>query len=161
MTLIIIILVLNFLITFYLLVSLKKQKLKNRIIESFISWIIRSMSDYHNSLTDHEDLKWKFKAEKLPILYENILENICLEFDKDSLYNEKYIKNFLSNERQLFIGEEKTSNIKIIQIFLDYFWENFSNNRWFFQMYLDFYDKYWNEWVDKDFKKEILKESKN
>jgi hypothetical protein len=64
-----------------------QRKRRNRILQSFTAGIIKSVSDYV-SKTDMPDISSaaelvKIYDKKFPILYNEILQNISKEFEKD------------------------------------------------------------------------------
>ena len=71
----------------FLLFEIRKEKRRNRILQSFTAGIIKSVSDYV-SKTDMHDIATaadlvKIYDKKFPILYNEILQNISKEFEKD------------------------------------------------------------------------------
>jgi len=85
--------------------ELKREKRRNRILQSFIAGIIRSISDYKSRTDDItvDDIAIMY-SKKIPIPYENILANINHEFAKDF-----WIKPFgkwLKNDRNIFCDEK-------------------------------------------------------
>jgi hypothetical protein len=110
---------------------LNKEIKKNRILQSFISGIIRSISDYR-SKTDQfcEEGEIPDRVTQLPIPYLTILKNVDVELSKD-----QYLKNYekwLKLEKNIFFDDERYSG--------DGF--NF--------MYLDLFDKKLNKWNSKE-----------
>ena len=126
-----------FLWMLFLYRKIETEKLKNSIIQSFMAGIIRATSDYCNWIVEDESFHKEFRSTTLPITYENILDNICLEFSKNYYVSWELIKNkkyddFLKNNRLLFLENDK-----------------YSDNRWFHQIYLDFFDRYTTQWINK------------
>jgi hypothetical protein len=96
---------------------------RNRILQSFISGIIRSISDYH-SRTDGSD-ELPERVTQLPIPYSIVLENISYELSKDQLL--EHYENWLKTDRLIFYNNK------------------FGSDGFNF-MYLDLFDKRLKEW---------------
>jgi hypothetical protein len=111
--------------------QITREKKRNRILQSFIAGLIKSISDY-KSETDIENIvsaKDIIKKNiEMPLPYKVILDNIESEFLKD-FYMDPY-KKWITNDRLLF-DDKKYGN--------DGF--NF--------IYLDFFDKQVKEWNSK------------
>ncbi len=96
----------------YLFVEFQKEKRRNRILQSFIAGIIKSMSDYV-SRTDIPDISSasdiiKIYDKKFPIPYNEILQNISREFEKD--FWSKPFWKWLKKDRNLFYEGKYTSD---------------------------------------------------
>ena len=79
----------------------QKEYRKNRILQSFIAGIIRSVSDY-TSRTDLASSTSDLppRSTQIPISYETMLQNIEWEFYKDFWVRE--IEVWLKKDRKLF-----------------------------------------------------------
>lgn len=133
--------IINILFTKYLFNLLKIESRRNRILQSFIAWIIRSISDYY-SATDSIDSDYiPEKNKKLPISYKKLLESIQWEFSKDFWINP--YKKWIEKDRLIFNDDK--------------YW-----NDWFNFMYLDFFDELKRQWDSDELinkkDKELIKE---
>lgn len=105
--------------------QLKIEKKRNRILQSFIAWIMRSISDYQ-SQTDNVSPEYIPEVnKKLPISYNKLLESVQYEFWKDFWINP--YGEWLKKDRWLFDDT------------------NYGND-WFNFIYLDFFDKASIQW---------------
>lgn len=106
----------------YLLFEVQKEKRRNRILQSFTAGIIKSVSDYV-SKTDMLDISSaadivKVYDKKFPIPYNEILQNISKEFEKD-FWTRPYWK-WIKKDRNLFY-ESKYANDGFNMIYWDLF----------------------------------------
>jgi len=133
----IILVVINILFSISIFSSLKLERKRNRILQSFIAWIIRSISDYYSS-TDAVDSDYMpEKNQKLPIPYNNILGAIEWEFCKDFWVNP--YKEWIEKDRLIFNDPK--------------YW-----NDWFGFVYFDFFDKLKKQWESNEIINEKDKE---
>lgn len=99
--------------------KLDKEMRRNRILQSFIAGIIRSISDY-NSKTDRideDDLP--DRSTQLPIPYRTVLENIDWELSKDQLLAN--YEKWLKQDRNIFFDDKRYSGDGFNFIYLDLF----------------------------------------
>ena len=106
----------------YLLFELRKEKRRNRIMQSFMAGLIRGVSDYVSRTDTHElstptDIA-KVYERKFPIPYNELLQSISREFQKDFWMN-LYWK-WIKKDRNLFY-EEKYANDGFNMIYWDFF----------------------------------------
>lgn len=106
----------------YLLFELQREKRRNRILQSFLAGVIKSMSDYV-SRTDTPDISSssdivKIYDRKFPIPYSELLQNVNREFQKD-FWMKPYGK-WIRKDRNLFY-EGKYANDGFNMIYWDYF----------------------------------------
>jgi hypothetical protein len=106
----------------YLFFEVQKEKRRNRIMQAFTAGIIKSMSDYISS-TDMPDISSaadiaKAFNRKFPIPYNEIIQNIIKEFQKDFWMNPYW--KWIKNDRNLFY-EEKYGNDGFSMIYWDFF----------------------------------------
>jgi len=106
----------------YLFVEFQKERRRNRILQSFTAGIIKSMSDYVNR-TDMPDISSaadivKIYDKKFPIPYNEILQNISREFEKD-FWTRPFWK-WIKKDRNLFY-EGKYANDGFNMIYWDFF----------------------------------------
>lgn len=106
----------------FFLIEIQKEKRRNRILQSFIAGIIKSVSD-HVSKTDMLDISSaadivKIYDKKFPIHYNEILQNISKEFEKD-FWTRPYLK-WIQRDRNLFY-ERKYTNDGFNMIYWDLF----------------------------------------
>jgi hypothetical protein len=110
---------------------LEKEIRRNHILQSFISGIIRSISDYRSRTDNLEsDKDIPEKGTQLPIPYSTILENIDRELSKDQLL--EHYEKWLKTDRNIFFDDKR------------YFGDGFNF------MYLDLFDKKIKQWSEKD-----------
>jgi len=139
MNILIIILIL-FLILWILWLNhrIEKEKKRNRIVQAFLAGVIRAISDYKSKtdeIGDEEDLPEQ--NYRLPIPYEKLLESIDWEFSKD--FPLEYLEKWLKHDRNLFDDSQ------------------YGNDGFNF-MYLDLYDKLFNQWFSKEITSQKNKE---
>ncbi|MDH5561880.1 MAG: hypothetical protein OEY59_13605 [Deltaproteobacteria bacterium] len=111
---------------FWVNLKVEKEKKRNRILQSFVAGIIRSISDYKSttdSIGDDDDLPTLNK--KIPIPYGKVLECVDCEFEKD-FWITPYEK-WLQADRSLFDDS------------------NYGNDGFNF-VYLDFFDRQAKSW---------------
>ena len=98
--------------------QITREKKRNRILQSFIAGIIRSISDYHSKTDSVSPGDVPEKNNKLPIPYKNIIEDIQYEFLKDFWMKpyEKWLK-----EDRLIFNDEKYGNDGFNFIYWDFF----------------------------------------
>ena len=106
----------------FLLIEIQKEKRRNRILQSFTAGIIKSVSDYV-SKTDMHDITSaadlvKIYDKKFPIPYNEILQNISNEFEKDFWTRPYY--NWIQKDRNLFY-ERQYANDGFNMIYWDFF----------------------------------------
>jgi hypothetical protein len=106
----------------FLIFEIQKEKRRNRILQSFIAGIIKSVSDYV-SRTDMLDISSaadivKIYDKKFPIPYNEILQNISKEFEKD-FWTRPYLE-WIQKDRNLFY-ERKYINDGFNMIYWDLF----------------------------------------
>jgi len=106
----------------YLSVQFQKEKRRNRILQSFVAGLIKSVSDYA-SRTDIPDISsasdiTKIYDRKFPIPYNEILDAISHEFEKDFWVNPYW--KWISKDRNLFY-EGKYANDGFNMIYWDFF----------------------------------------
>ena len=106
----------------YLLVQFQKERRRNRILQSFLAGLIKSLSDYV-SRTDLSDISSadgiiKIHDKKFPVPYNEILEAISREFEKDFWMNPLW--KWISKDRNLFY-DEKYANDGFNMIYWDFF----------------------------------------
>jgi hypothetical protein len=106
----------------YLFVEFQKEKRRNRILQSFMAGIIKSMSDYV-SRTDMLDISSasdiiKIYDKKFPIPYNEILQNISREFEKDFWLRPYW--RWVKKDRNLFY-ERKYISDGFNMIYWDFF----------------------------------------
>lgn len=117
------------LIACFLLINhkLNKEMKRNRVLQSFIAGIIRTISDY-KSKTDHnheEDLPGR--STQLPIPYHMVLENVDWELSKDQLL--EHYENWLKQDRDIFFDDKKYGGDGFTFMYLDLFDKKL--RRWF------------------------------
>jgi hypothetical protein len=104
----------------FLLITFRKEKRRNRVLQSFVAGIIRSVSDYH-SRTDEiqsaQDLS-QLLTRKFPLPYWDILQNVANEFAKD--FWVKPFGRWIANDRNLFY-DGKYSNDGFNMMYWDLF----------------------------------------
>ena len=106
----------------YLLFDIRKEKRRNRILQSFTAGIIQSVSDYV-SRTDILDISSAADIagvydKKFPIPYDKVLQNINKEFEKDFWANPYW--KWIKADRNLFY-ESKYANDGFNMIYWDLF----------------------------------------
>ncbi|MEW6669678.1 MAG: hypothetical protein AB1512_31095 [Thermodesulfobacteriota bacterium] len=106
----------------YLLLEFRKEKRRNRILQSFVAGLIKGVSDYV-SRTDTQELSSaadfiKIYDRKFPIPYYDLLQSISREFQKDFWVNPYW--RWLKKDRNLFY-EEKYANDGFNMIYWDFF----------------------------------------
>jgi len=114
-------------ISIWTLLSLKKEQKRNRILQSFISGIIRSLTDYFSRTDRLEDLPPN--THEFPIPYKSLIKNIQYEFQKDFWIIPH--KEFLKKDRSLFCSKKY-------------------RNDGFNFMYWDFFDDLLTDWENSD-----------
>ena len=106
----------------FLLFEIQKEKRRNRILQSFTAGIIKSVSDYV-SKTDMNDIASaadlvKIYDKKFPIPYNEMLQNISNEFEKD-FWTRPYWR-WIQKDRNLFY-ERQYANDGFNMIYWDLF----------------------------------------
>src|SRR3990172_4088242 len=106
----------------YIFLELHKEKKRNRILQSFMAGLIKSVSDYI-SKTDASDMSTASDlintySKKFPIPYNEVLKNINREFEKD-FWQKPYWK-WVKNDRSLFY-DDKYANDGFNMIYWDFF----------------------------------------
>jgi hypothetical protein len=106
----------------YVLLGFRKERRRNRILQSFIAGLIKGVSDYV-SRTDTQELSTagdvvKVYDRKFPIPYHKLLQTIVREFQRD-FWMKPYWK-WLKNDRKLFY-EKKCANDGFNMIYWDFF----------------------------------------
>lgn len=119
-----IMILISFAASFLIYVSLYMEKKRNRILQSFVAGIIRSICAYSNQLDSidglsSQDFKEMFER-KFPIDYSKFLENVDREFCRD-FWISPYFR-WIKDDRNLFTNESL-------------------NNGGFSMIYWDFHDR--------------------
>jgi hypothetical protein len=119
------IVIILFMLIVFLFIEVYKEKRRNRILQSFLAGIIKSISDYM-SKTDIIDISSasdiiNIFERKFPIPYNELLENINKEFEKDFWINPYY--KWVKNDRNIFY-ENKYKNDGFNMIYWDFFDKN-------------------------------------
>lgn len=104
--------------SFYIYFRFLQERKRNRILQSFVAGIIRSISDYCSKTDIVSPDSVPEISHEFPIPYKNIIENIQYEFLKD-FWAEPYVK-WLKKDRLLF-NDEKYSNDGFNFIYWDFF----------------------------------------
>lgn len=114
---VIILLLILFGFVLVLIFELQKEKKRNRVLQSFIAGIIRSISDYMSRTDDItiENLS-KVSSRKLPIPYNEILANVSHEFSKDFWI--KPFEKWIKRDRNIFY-DDKYANDGFNMIYWD------------------------------------------
>lgn len=105
--------------------ALEREKRRNRVLQSFVAGLVRSISDYHSQTDAISPENVPEKNTQLPIPYKKVLEDIEYEFCKD-FWLEPY-QQWLNRDRSLF--EDKR-----------YYGDGFN---W---IYWDFFDGLFRQW---------------
>jgi hypothetical protein len=100
----------------------QKEKRRNRILQSFVAGLIKSVSD-HVSQTDVIDISsaddiLKIHNKKFPVPYNEILNSITMEFQKDFWLNP--YRKWINKDRKLFY-DGKYANDGFNMIYWDFF----------------------------------------
>jgi hypothetical protein len=98
--------------------QITREKKRNRILQSFIAGLIRSISDYHSKTDSVSPEDVPEKNTQLPIPYKKILEDIQYEFSKD-FWMTPY-EEWLKQDRLIF-NDEKYGNDGFNFIYWDFF----------------------------------------
>lgn len=106
----------------YLFMQFQKEKRRNRILQSFVAGLIKSMSDYV-SQTDVIDISSangisRIYDKKFPIPYNEIINAIGHEFQKDFWMNPYW--QWIRKDRNLFY-DRKYANDGFNMIYWDFF----------------------------------------
>lgn len=102
----------------YNYLQIAREKKRNRILQSFIAGIIRSISDYHSKTDSISPENVPEKNNKSPISYKEIIENVQYEFSKDFWI--KPYEKWLKEDRLIFYNE-KYGNDGFNFIYWDFF----------------------------------------
>lgn len=105
----------------YLFFEIQREKRRNRIMQSFIAGLIKSVSDY-TSRSDMENISTvadlaKIHDKKFPIPYSEILRDITHEFEKD-FWVKPYWK-WVKKDRSLFY-DDRYANDGFNMIYWDF-----------------------------------------
>ena len=103
----------NIILTFVVWLTLSKERKRNRILQAFIAGLVRSVSDYV-STTDKIDLKeMPERNTTLPIPYRNILESVQDEMLKNVfIASDKKYEKWLLASRQIFSEETLRNDVR-------------------------------------------------
>jgi len=102
----------------YLGIEIKKEKRRNRILQSFVAGIIKSISSYVSRTDDvASESIININNRMFPIPYTEILNNIDHEFSKD-FWIEPYAE-WIMNDRNLFY-DDKYSNDGFNMMYWDF-----------------------------------------
>ena len=118
MPVIAILLIGNIIFSFVLFRQVSLECKRNRVLQSFLAGIIRSISDYFSKTDASGPSEIPQKNRSIPIAYKNVLESIEWEFQKD-FWVEPYQK-WVKHDRQLFV-DEKYANDGFNFIYWDLF----------------------------------------
>jgi hypothetical protein len=104
----------------YLLFEIQKEKRRNRILQSFVAGIIRSICAYASRTDDISSASdiIKIYDKKFPIPYNEFLQNIGGEFKKDFWMNRFW--KWIKKDRNLFY-DGKYYNDGFNMIYWDFF----------------------------------------